>query len=247
MNGEHRARARPSSGRDGRFAWLALLILPAILCVASFLTGCGAGPPNTDTTDASAGAEAGADTGAATAGALPANAWEGTDPRGRPPVGHHVWTDRYDHLFRKYSKRFFGPGFDWRWFKAQGIAESGLREDAESWVGAKGIMQIMPATLREIAEKSDLAVLDNDDPGANIAAGIFYDRSLYERWNDIPRQRERLAFTFASYNGGRSRILRAREACGGGCELWAQVTGHAPEETRGYVARILTLMGHEAP
>ena len=43
MNGEHRARARPSSGRDGRFAWLALLILPAILCVASFLTGCGAG------------------------------------------------------------------------------------------------------------------------------------------------------------------------------------------------------------
>lgn len=224
-----------------------LLLLPAILYAASFLTGCEAGAPNPDPAGASAGAEAGTDTGSAAAGAIPADAREGTDPLGRPPVEHRVWTDRYDPLFRKYSKRFFGPGFDWRWFKAQGIAESGLREDAESWVGAKGIMQIMPATLREIAEKSDLAVLDNDDPGANIAAGIFYDRSLYERWNDIPRQRERLAFTFASYNGGRSRILRAREACGGGCELWAQVTGHAPEETRGYVARILTLMGHEAP
>ena len=158
-----------------------------------------------------------------------------------------MWTDRYDPLFRKYSKRFFGPGFDWRWFKAQGIAESGLREDAESWVGAKGIMQIMPATLREIAEKSDLPVLDNDDPGANIAAGIFYDRDLYERWHDIPMPRERLAFTFASYNGGRSRILRAQEACRADCALWAHVTGHAPEETQGYVARILTLMGRGPP
>ena len=222
---------------------LALLILPAVLYAASFLAGCAADPPRPDT----AGADAGAAAGAAADGVIPAGAREGTDPRGRPPVEHRTWTDRYDPLFRKYSKRFFGPGFDWRWFKAQGIAESGLREDAESWVGAKGIMQIMPATLREIAEKSDLHVLDNDDPGANIAAGIFYDRNLYERWDDIPVRRERLAFTFASYNGGRSRILRAQEACGAGCELWAQVTGHAPEETQGYVARILTLMGHEPP
>ena len=171
----------------------------------------------------------------------------GVDPRGRLPVEHRVWTDRYDPLFRKYAKRFFGPGFDWRWFKAQGIAESGLREDAESWVGAKGIMQIMPATLREIAEKSDLPVLDSNDPGANIAAGIFYDRNLYERWDDIPKQRERLAFTFASYNGGRSRILRAQDACSADCARWAHVTHHAPEETQGYVARIMTLMGHQSP
>ena len=231
----------------GRFARLALLILPAILHIASFLAGCTAGPPNTYTSDTPAGAEPDTETGSAAAAAIPVDARAGTDPRGRPPVEHRVWTDRYDPLFRKYSKRFFGPGFDWRWFKAQGIAESGLREDAESWVGAKGIMQIMPATLREIADKSDLPVLDNNDPGANIAAGIFYDRSLYERWDDIPKPRERLAFTFASYNGGRSRILRAQEACGADCVRWARVTGHAPEETQGYVARILTLMGHEPP
>lgn len=178
---------------------------------------------------------------------MPPAAHAGPDLRGRLPVEHRVWTDRYDPHFRKYSKRFFGPGFDWRWFKAQGIAESGLREDAVSWVGAKGIMQIMPATLKEIAEKSELPVLDNEDPGANIAAGIFYDRSLYERWDDIPTARERLAFTFASYNGGRSRILRAQEACTADCLLWAHVNGHAPEETQGYVARIMTLMGHDQP
>ena len=188
-------------------------------------------------------AEAAPETAAGTDTALPADSLL----PGELPVEHRQWTTRYDHHFRKYSKRFFGPGFDWRWFKAQGIAESSLQEDAVSWVGAKGIMQIMPATLQEIAEKSSLPVLDSSDPGLNIAAGVFYDRNLYERWDDIPQARERLAFTFASYNGGRSRILRAQEACTGDCERWRHVTHHAPEETRGYVARIMSLMGHGQP
>ena len=222
------------------------------LAAAAFLAGCAAGSPAAGAADGAGDAAAGNAAGASAPGAVPvdavpADAQAGTDVLGRAPVEQRVWTDRYDALFRKYAKRFFGPGFDWRWFKAQGIAESGLQENAESWVGAKGIMQIMPATLREIAEKSDLPVLDNDDPGANIAAGIFYDRTLYERWDDIPQTRERLAFTFASYNGGRSRILRAQDACNADCVLWAHVTGHAPDETRGYVARIMTLMGHEPP
>lgn len=166
---------------------------------------------------------------------------------GRLPVEDRQWTTQYDHHFRKYSKRYFGPGFDWRWFKAQGIAESGLRKDATSWVGARGIMQIMPATLKEIAEKSSLALLDDTDPGQNIAAGVFYDRYLYDLWDDVPQHGERLAFTFASYNGGRSRMLRAQERCTANCGTWAQVNPYAPEETQGYVARIMRLMGNEQP
>ena len=61
-----------------------------------------------------------------------------------PEVTDRHWTRKYDPYFRKYSKRFFGPAFDWHWFKAQGIAESGLQKDAKSWVNAKGIMQLMP-------------------------------------------------------------------------------------------------------
>jgi hypothetical protein len=34
--------------------------------------------------------------------------------------------NRYDDTFRKYSKRYFGPGYDWRAFKAQGMTESNL-------------------------------------------------------------------------------------------------------------------------
>ena len=47
---------------------------------------------------------------------------------------------RYDNYFRKYSKRYFGLGFDWRYFKAQGMAESELNPNAKSYVGARGIM-----------------------------------------------------------------------------------------------------------
>lgn len=213
----------------------------AALLAAAFalgaVLGCAPAERTREAAAAAPGPAAGTDTALSGGAALP----------GKLPVEHRQWTTHYDHHFRKYSKRFFGPGFDWRWFKAQGIAESSLQQDAVSWVGAKGIMQIMPATLQEIAEKSSLPVLDSNDPGLNIAAGVFYDRNLYERWDDISQTHERLAFTFASYNGGRSRILRAQEACTGDCERWGHVTHHAPEETRGYVARIMSLMGHQQP
>ena len=48
--------------------------------------------------------------------------------------------ERYDDLFKKYGKRFFGPGFDWRLFKAQAMAESNLSPTARSHCGARGIM-----------------------------------------------------------------------------------------------------------
>ena len=74
-----------------------------------------------------------------------------------PEVTDRHWTKKYDQYFRKYSKRFFGPALDWHWFKAQGIAESGLRGNATSWVNAKGIMQLMPRTFAEL-KKGNRAV-----------------------------------------------------------------------------------------
>ncbi len=237
------AIALPAAGfalRPGGRAVLAAVVLLA--------AGCAPGPrdgtPGTDSAVLEAGSAAATASATAAGGSMPdAAAAAGADLLGRPPVEHRQWTKRFDPHFRKYAKRFFGVGLDWRWFKAQGIAESGLRENAESWVGAKGIMQIMPATLQEIAAKSSLQVLDGSDPGQNIAAGVFYDRHLYDLWDDVPDAGERLAFTFASYNGGRSRMLRAQERCTADCATWGRVAPYAPAETSGYVARILTLMG----
>ena len=70
------------------------------------------------------------------------------------PYSHYNQFTKYDRHFSKYSKRYFGAGFDWRYFKAQAIAESGLQADARSRVGAIGIMQVMPRTFEDIRQQN---------------------------------------------------------------------------------------------
>ena len=95
----------------------------------------------------------------------------------------------YDGHFKKYSKRFFGPGFDWRFFKSQAIAESGLKPEARSQAGAVGLMQIMPATYKEILKKKPYIKGSRNHPRWNIAAGIYYDRRLWNMWTAKPLAR----------------------------------------------------------
>ena len=151
------------------------------------------------------------------------------------------WTDRFDNHFRKYSKRYFGPYFEWRWFKAQGIAESNLKPDALSPVGARGIMQILPTTFDEIRAVNP-AFLGIDDPRWNIAAGIFYDRQLYRKWRKPLPSAERLFLAFSSYNAGYGRVLKAVKRSQNENYSWNDVKHHLPSETKGYVARIAALM-----
>ncbi|MEA3276598.1 MAG: transglycosylase SLT domain-containing protein [Pseudomonadota bacterium] len=158
-------------------------------------------------------------------------------------VDHPSWTGKYDQLFRKYSKHYFGPGFDWRWFKSQAIAESNLKPRARNPSGATGIMQILPSTFREIRKKNP-HFKSIKEPRWNIAAGIYYDRQLYKRWKKkIPGTKERLNYTLASYNAGFGRINKARKKAGGnaGAE-WQKVAPHAPKQTRHYVKKIHGLM-----
>jgi len=117
--------------------------------------------------------------------------------------------DRYDDTFRKYSKRYFGVGFDWRLFKAQGMAESNLNPEARSGVGARGIMQLMSSTYKEVQSRNpDLGRID--DPEWNIAAGISYNRQLWRQWQRESDERHLHEFMFGSYNAGRSIVLRAQ-------------------------------------
>jgi len=151
------------------------------------------------------------------------------------------WTSKYDRHFEKYSKRYFGPHFEWRWFKSQGIAESNLNSDASSPVGAEGIMQLMPATYEEIRQENP-TFIGIKHPRWNIAAGIFYDRQLYRKWRNPMPSEERLFLAFSSYNAGYGRVLRAVRKTGKDDYSWTEVKKHLPGETRGYVARIAELM-----
>lgn len=154
---------------------------------------------------------------------------------------------RYDDVFRRYAKRFFGAGFDWRWFKAQGMAESNLDSAATSPVGARGIMQLMPSTYKAIRTR-DPALGAIDDPEWNIAAGIQHDRYLWRLWSPRVRGEDQLAFMFASYNAGEGTIGRAAQVAQRvtpGTPSWVHVEQVAPEvprwryrETLGYVRKI---------
>jgi membrane-bound lytic murein transglycosylase MltF len=154
---------------------------------------------------------------------------------------------RYDEYFRKYAKRYFGIGFDWRLFKAQGMAESQLNPTARSWVGARGIMQLMPSTFAAIQSRRP-EFQSIDDPEWNIAAGIMHNRYLWRRWERDVAEAERHHFMFGSYNAGDGTIARARGAASA-AQLdnarWHSIEQVAPKvqrwryrETLGYVRKI---------
>ena len=168
-----------------------------------------------------------------------------------PKVTSRKWTSKYDQYFRKYTKRYFGVGFEWKWFKAQAIAESNLKASAQSWVNAKGIMQLMPKTFHEIKKKNP-SFADINEPRWNIAAGIYYDRQLYKKWRADRPFKDKISFTFASYNAGFRNIIKAQKkakSSGLNENLWHNIKSVAPKvrgwrhkETVGYVDKITTMM-----
>jgi membrane-bound lytic murein transglycosylase F len=160
---------------------------------------------------------------------------------------------KFDPYFSKYTKRYFGPGFDWRIFKAQAVAESRLKAAAKSHVGAVGVMQIMPRTFKEIQRKNPTIKGSRAQPRWNIAAGIYYDRQLWNTWKAKRPFQDRLNFMFGSYNAGKMNIIRAQkraEKSGLNPNLWQaielelpEVTGKNSRETIGYVNKIEKIRG----
>lgn len=166
---------------------------------------------------------------------------------GTSRISAEVVTDRYDDTFRKYAQRFFGPGYDWRVFKAQAMAESNIDMNAKSWVGARGIMQLMPSTFSGIRSRNpEMASINK--PEWNIAAGICYDRQLYRQWVDQQGDSDSRPFMMGSYNAGRGTLLRAQGVAKTRVldpALWLSITTVAPdvprwrhEETINYIKRI---------
>ncbi len=130
---------------------------------------------------------------------------------------------------------------DYRLLLAQCFVESSYREDAVSPAGAKGLMQLMPATWEQHRRMRD----DVFDPYANVDVGVMYMRWLYGQWKAKRPAMDRLCLAFASYNAGLGHILAAQRKSGG-CNLYSDIVHHLPEvtgghakETRIYVRRIL--------
>ncbi len=108
----------------------------------------------------------------------------------------------YDALIQNAADEL---GWDWRLLAAQIYQESKFKTDAESWMGAVGLMQIMPATAETFG------IEDRTNPGESIRAGVTYLIWLDMLWKKyIPDAQERVKYILASYNAGQGHVLDAR-------------------------------------
>ena len=90
-------------------------------------------------------------------------------------------------------------------------AELGFDPAAESYVGARGLMQVMPGTAKHIAKRTDLTLKSTDhlfDPETAITFGQAYLQELLNR-DGIG---DNLMFIAAGYNAGPGRVAQWRDA-----------------------------------
>ncbi len=78
--------------------------------------------------------------------------------------------------------------------------ESGFNNKARSHVGARGLMQLMPATAKRF--KSRLRTKHLYNPRLNIQIGTTYFNKLLDRYN------QNLVYSLAAYNAGEHRVDR---------------------------------------
>lgn len=105
--------------------------------------------------------------------------------------------------FQKYSDQYH---IDWLLMTAQGYQESRLDQNKKSKVGAIGVMQIMPATGKEL-KVGDIHNVDN-----NINGGVKYIRYLIDQYYSKEQMTDlnKVLFAFAAYNAGPTRISQLR-------------------------------------
>ncbi len=109
----------------------------------------------------------------------------------------------FDGLFRRHAASI---GWDWRLLSSMGFAESRYDSTQVSWAGARGMMQLMPATAR--AYGLSLEEMVGNEASVSTAAKVIrsLDRSLARY---VTNAEERKKFVIAAYNSGLAHILDA--------------------------------------
>ncbi|MEA2695173.1 MAG: soluble lytic murein transglycosylase, partial [Acidobacteriota bacterium] len=114
--------------------------------------------------------------------------------------------------------------------------ESGFDVNAVSSAGARGLMQLMPSTARELAQRFGVPFSHDrmSEPAFNLQLGTTYFRQVMSMFGD------NLELALAGYNGGPFRIKRLWHESGSG-EVDRFLEGLDIEESKVYVKRILVL------
>jgi membrane-bound lytic murein transglycosylase MltF len=114
---------------------------------------------------------------------------------------------KYENIrefFKKYGDQY---SVDWLLMAAQGYQESRLDQTVKSPVGAIGVMQLMPATGKDM-KTGDISQVE-----PNIHAGVKYMRFMIDQFykNEPMTELDKMLFTFASYNAGPGRMNTMRK------------------------------------
>jgi len=127
--------------------------------------------------------------------------------------GHHASQDEIDQAIVMAAARH---NVDPNLVRAVIKVESNFNSNAVSRKGAMGLMQLMPATARELKVKNPF------DPDQNVDAGVRHLKQLLENYNGDVK------LTLAAYNAGSAAVTRS--------------SGVPPfAETQNYVRKITSL------
>jgi soluble lytic murein transglycosylase-like protein len=109
--------------------------------------------------------------------------------------------------------------------------ESSFDLSAQSHVGARGLMQLMPATAREISRRFGIpfSAAGLDEPDLNVRLGTAYFRQMLDTFGG------NLELALAGYNAGEWAVVRAG--------------GRIPpfSATRAYVPKVLQIYNRLRP
>jgi soluble lytic murein transglycosylase len=132
-------------------------------------------------------------------------------------------------------------GYEDNWTIIHAISrqESQFDRAAVSHAGARGLMQLMPATAREQSGKIGLAYNQaalTTDPNMSIMLGSSYFQRVYANYGSYP-------LAVAAYNAGGGNVNKWLRANGdprtGAVDMVDWVEAIPYQETRNYVQRVL--------
>jgi membrane-bound lytic murein transglycosylase F len=127
----------------------------------------------------------------------------------------------YDDIIKEAGKII---NWDWRLLASMIYQESEFKPNVRSWVGAYGLMQLMPETLEHFGLDSTATAEEQIFAGAKYIQ--YLDQQLPE---SIADSVERIKFLLASYNSGIGHVLDGRrlaEKYGKDPDIWTGSVDH---------------------
>ncbi|NBC24850.1 MAG: transporter substrate-binding domain-containing protein [Bacteroidetes bacterium] len=107
---------------------------------------------------------------------------------------------QYDDIIKNNASKI---GWDWRFLCSQVYQESRFNPKAKSWAGAGGLIQLMPATAKEVGVSNRL------DPAQNVSGGVKYLDKMRDKFDSVEDSIQKVKFTLAAFNCGAGHVFDA--------------------------------------